>query len=29
MIADVNATYKCTSYFVAIATSYRLDSVVL
>ena len=29
MIADVDATYKCASYFVAIATSYRLDSVVL
>ena len=29
MIADVDVTYKCTSYFVAIATSDRLDSVVL
>ena len=29
MIADVDATCKCTSYFVAIATSYRLDGVVL
>ena len=29
MIADFDATYKCTNYFVAIATSYRLDSVVL
>ena len=29
MIADVDATYKCTSYFLAIAPSYRLDSVVL
>ena len=29
MIADVDATYKCTNCFVAIATSYRLESVVL
>ena len=29
MIADVDATYKCTNYFVAIATSDRMDSVVL
>ena len=29
MIADVDATYKCTSYFIGIATNYRLDSVVL
>ena len=29
MIADVDTNYKCTSYFVAMATSYRLDSVIL